>query len=301
MGKHKSGIPSTLRLEEKDLNNEHRADSMAPSSKSRSRRKPATGARGYGNSRLNDAAINNQKRKRPNAQKHGFFSSCPTIPGENPREFIGLYSAMLDEWQPSGPTEVDAVYNLADLMWRNRRAQKMLRAKLITETCHPGSPTFDARRGFDLFIYCMRTEPETAFERHASKLLTTDNISHLARKFPRSNYQSTSEWAEAVIAEIKSVLLPAALPSLESTEPEEGDLPEPFRKLVVETLVAASIHLEKEFFEDELNLCERLEVRIHRQVKHLIQLKAMKQMLRQSSVLREDEQPKRITARSVLQ
>jgi hypothetical protein len=40
---------------------------------------------------------------------------------------------------------------------------------------------------------------------------------------------------------------------------------------------------------------------IARQVKHLIQTKAMKQMLRQTSAARDDEQPKRITARNGLQ
>jgi hypothetical protein len=76
-------------------------------------------------------------------------------------------------------------------------------------------------------ILCLRAEPETAFERMASRLLTAATISHLEQKFPPSNYQSTSEWAEAVITEIKSILLPAAPPSLEATEPGEGDLPEP--------------------------------------------------------------------------
>jgi hypothetical protein len=69
------------------------------------------------------------------------------------------------------------------------------------------------------------------------------------------------------------------------------------RKSVVESLVAASILSEKELFDDELNLRERLEAMIDRKIKHLIQLKAMKQMLRQTSVARDDEQPKRITAR----
>jgi hypothetical protein len=152
------------------------------------------------------------------------------------REFAELYVAVIEEWQPSGPTEADAVYSLADLMWRKRRAQKMLRAKLSMNTWQPDSRIFDERRGLNLFIYCLRSEPETAFERPASVLLSADNISRLTRKFPRSNYQSTSEWAEAVIGEIKSVLLPAAPPSLEAAEPGEGDMPEPFRTMVVAPL-----------------------------------------------------------------
>jgi len=60
---------------------------------------------------------------------------------------------------------------------------------------------------------------------------------------------------------------------------------EPLRKILLYTQVAASIFQAREFYEDELNLRERLDAMIHRQVKHLIQLKAMKQMLRQTSAL----------------
>ena len=221
----------------------------------------------------------------------------PTIPGEDLREFEALHFALIDEWQPSGPTEIDAVLSLADLMWRKRRAQRFLRAKLILSTFDPHSATFDERRGFNLFIHWMRSEPETAFERHASIFLRPHAISHLQQRFPCSNYQSTSEWAEAVILEITSVLLPAAPPSLEATEPGEGDLSEPLRKMPGELQAIASITHAGKDFEAELNLRQRLDAMIHRQVKHLIQLKAMKQMLRQTSAARDDEQPKRITAK----
>jgi hypothetical protein len=44
-----------------------------------------------------------------------------------------------------------------------------------------------------------------------------------------------------------------------------------------------------EDFEADLNLRQRVDAMIHRQIKHLIQLKAMKQMLRQISDARDDE------------
>jgi hypothetical protein len=199
-----------LIMENKDLNNDHTASGMPPSSKSRSKRTPVARAHHY-RSRLNDAATPIPQGKRRNALKHGVFALNPTIPGEDVGEFIELYAAVIEEWQHSGPTEADAVFSLADLMWRKRRAQRMLRAKLVLSTWDPHSPTFDECYGLDLFISCMRSEPEAAFERHASKVLRPDAISHLKQTFPRSNYQSTSEWAQAVIMEIKSVLLPAAL------------------------------------------------------------------------------------------
>jgi len=290
------------------MSNQHGADSTQPSlaqparsrkpaSESRPKRRLADEARGYRN-RPNDAVIPVQKQKRPNAQKHGVFAVSPTIPGEDEREFIELHSDLIAEWQPSGPTEADAVFSLADLMWRKLRAQRFLQGELIANTYDIRSPSFDERWGLNIFICCLRWEPETAFERRASRILMADTISHLTQKFPRSNYQSTSEWAGAVIMEIESVLLPAAPPSLAATEPGACNWPEPVRKMVVERQVAASIVHAKNLFEDDLNLRERLDAMIHRQFKHLIQLKAMKQMLRQTSPEREDEQPRKIAGRS---
>jgi hypothetical protein len=281
-----------------DVNDELNGGGISPSSKSLSKRKPAAGSRRHP-SRLSDAAT--RVPKRPNALKHGMFALNPTIPGEDEREYVELRARLFVEWEPSGPTEEDAVFSLADLMWRKLRAQRLLRAKFTASTYDPNMPSFDERRGFALFIDCLRSEPETAFQRHASRFLRANTINHLKQKFSRSNYQSTSEWAEAVIIEIKSVLLPAALPSLEATEPGEGDLSEPLRKTLIEWKVGASIQDAREDFEADLNLRQRIDVMIHRQVKHLIQLKAWKQMIRQTSASRDDEQPKRIAARDGLQ
>jgi hypothetical protein len=69
-------------------------------------------------------------------------------------------------------------------------------------------------------------------------------------------------------------------------------------KLMLEWSTVNTVHYAAEFLEDELKLRERLEAVIDRKIKHLIQLKAMKQMLRQTSAAREDKQPKRIAVRS---
>ena len=68
--------------------------------------------------------------------------------------------------------------------------------------------------------------------------------------------------------------------------------------LAAQTQTATVVAHAKELLEDELNLRERLDAMIDRKVKYLMQLKAGKQMLRQSSALREDEPPKRIAAPS---
>jgi hypothetical protein len=239
------------------------------------------------------------KWKRANAQKHGVFSACPTIPGENPRDFIKLHSDLIAEWQPSGRTEHDLVFDLADLMWRKIRAQKYLQIILMQNSFDPRSPFFDEAYGLCNFMFELRTQPELAFEKEADRWLLPEKIKYLKEKFPRSSYQSTSEWAQEVLDEIETVLLPA-IPRLEAPEPwqkVECGIEEALT-LAAEAQTATVLAHAKELFEEELNLRERLDGMIDRKVKHLMQVKAMKQMLRQTSALREDEPPKRIAVAS---
>jgi len=238
-----------------------------------------------------------QKWKRANAQKHGVFSINPTIPGEDPREFEALHSAVINEWNPSGPTEYDAVFSIADAIWRKLRAQKFVRAKVTANTFDPGHPTFDEARGLFLFSCHMRSEPEMAFETHASVSLRADKIDHLEQKFPRSNYKSTEEWAAAVITEIETELLPVALgPRLKPGE-KLDDYSEAFRQSAIEMQLFLTVIHSREFLDDELDVRDRLDARIVRAVKYLVQTKAMKQMLGQTSGEREDKQLGKITAK----
>jgi hypothetical protein len=261
----------------------HSPSDTLPSSKSRSKRTPA--ARAYHRrSRFNDAATYHPKWKRPNAQKHGVFSVTPVIHGEDPREFEALHSAVIDEWKPSGPTEQEGVFSLADLFWRKLRLRKFLRAKLTADAFDPRHPAFDEEWGMLRFNYFMRVEPETAFEQQASNCLRRDKINYLKEKFPRSNYQSGSDWAEAIIKEIRTVLLPARLSSDGSEAGElTASLSETWRQMACEGRLTIAIINASAFFDHELDLRERLDAMIVRQFKYLVQLKTMKQMLRQST------------------
>jgi hypothetical protein len=280
-----------------DLNDELPGGGISPSSKSRSKREPAAGARRHP-SRLNDAAVRILQWRRPNARKHGAFSSmCPTIPGEDPREFQELHSALIDEWQPCGPSEEDAVFSLADLMWRKRRVQRFTQAKLQAATFDARTPAYDETHGLALFAHYMATAPEIAFD-SAYKFVSPEISDRLKQKFPRSSYQSTSDWAEAILTDIQSMLQPAAA---REAGKELDDLTEAVVKLMLEWKAVNTIDHAAKFLEDELKSLERLEAMIDRKIKHLIHVKAMKQMLRQTSAARDDEQPKRITARNGLQ
>jgi hypothetical protein len=74
---------------ETDLNNDHSADGISPSSKSRPKRTPRVRAN-HRRSRDNDCVVRNPQSK-----------------VEDPREFQELHSTLIDEYQPSGPSEDD--------------------------------------------------------------------------------------------------------------------------------------------------------------------------------------------------
>jgi hypothetical protein len=170
---------------------------------------------------LNEMLTPRPKWRRPNTQKHGAFAENPIILNENQFEFERLFSDLIDEWQPSGPTEDEAVFSLASDMWRKQRVQRALQAKLAYRTFfEPDCPVFDEMDGLMRFCSAVRAEPETAFEKHASCCLKADKIKHLKEKVPRSGYASASEWAEAIVVEIFVKLVPQAI---DLTVPEFKD------------------------------------------------------------------------------
>jgi hypothetical protein len=212
---------------------------------------------------------NRQKQpKQPNAYQHGIFSRITIVPGEDAQEFEALYFALIQEWTPAGATEEDAVLSIAKAIWRKRRAQKFVEIQLTKNTIDPSHPSYDESLGLIGFTAVLRTRPDVAFEEFASRCLRADKIKRLTQKFPRSDFNSTQEWAKAVIDEIESVLLP---------EVTIGD----HTAAEIVSLALSSATFTDDFFDQELRLDERLDIMIDRAVKRLIQTKAMKQMLGQ--------------------
>ena len=61
------------------------------------------------------------KNKNQNAVKHGVFAEVVILPGEDVKEFEELHQSLINEWNPDGPAEHDAVSTLAKCLWRKRR------------------------------------------------------------------------------------------------------------------------------------------------------------------------------------
>jgi hypothetical protein len=236
--------------------------------------------------------MNNPKWKQPNALKHGVFAQSPIIPGEDPEEFKELHSAVIAEWSPAGATEEEAVFTIATAMWRKRRADTFLRMQLLKNLFDISHPAFDESLSMLAFAGRMRRTPETAQE-YSSRFLSAKKINYLNEKFPRSEFDSTAEWAQAVIDEIDLLVEPT--PNYREYEVPEGlrgllgERPEGIKKMLA---LRPSVH-SGDLFSQELALNERLDAMIDRAIKRLIQLKAMKQMLRQASLERADDQPRK--------
>jgi len=58
---------------------------------------------------------------RYNAMTHGILSKLVVLPHEDNDEFERILDALVVEHQPSGPTEMHLVEDLAAVMWRKRR------------------------------------------------------------------------------------------------------------------------------------------------------------------------------------
>jgi hypothetical protein len=231
--------------------------------------------------------MRNQNRfKYPNAQKHGVFAATAILPGEDHGEFKKLLSDLLAKWTPNGPTEEEAVLSIAKAVWRKRRLQKFLDVQVAKNQLDPSHKAFDISFGLRSLVALLKFSPETAFDEYASRFLRPDKVSFLKSKYPRSKYKSAEDWAKALIDEIK------AMPETQRLPREAED---------VAKLFLSCEAVSHELFQQELTLDERLDVMIDRAVKRLIQIKAMKQMLDQTSAGRSADQPKRIeskTARS---
>jgi hypothetical protein len=226
-------------------------------------------------SRLINSTIRSAKYKRPNALKHGVYATPTLIPGENPKEFEELLAELLDEYKPLGPSLRHAVHCLADSMWRLRRLKKSVQTELYVNTFDPHHPAFNEAWGFAMFMQYLGSDPENCFDQHAKKYLRRDKIDDLKRKFPRTNYQSTAEWAQAVTTEILSALWPVK-PQFEAPELayRADELEQAVREWRTGQQVAGSIAHARELLEYELRETEHLNGMIVKQTRHCAELKA---------------------------
>ena len=220
-----------------------------------------------------------RRQKKPtNAFKHGVFAAVTIAPGEDPKEFEELHAELIREWEPDGATEKETVLGLAGDIWRKRRVQKFRLAELSKNLLDPEHPSHDESVGLLACVGTLLHDPEADFA-EASRGLRADKIQYLKNKFPRRDFQSTTEWNRAIINEIQSNLLPNSV-----LDPE---IAKPF------FLMRSAATLGGNSFKEELALEERLDAMIDKKIRRLLTLKATKPMLGLTSAQRADDKSKK--------
>jgi hypothetical protein len=210
------------------------------------------------------------KKKLPNAMTHGTFTQVTILPGEDPRAFFRLHSELIQEWQPSGPTEDDAVLTIAKGIWRKGRFQRFLEGELTICTMLPDHPAYDERRALYDFLKALDISPEKVLAGSMDSL--SEGLKyHLRVEFPEENFEFVSERVQA----IKDYILSERLPEVERVG-----------KPVQISYWDSKQIVTPEEFEREIAVDERIDATIDRAAKRLIQIKAMKQMLAQTAVNR---------------
>jgi hypothetical protein len=191
-----------------------------------------------------------------NAWKHGGYSNLGVLPGEDAREFERLHQSLVDEYMPSGPTESDLVMSLAKYMWRKSRltiyAQAAEARKFWGDT-FAGSPMESQ------VALMKRAALETAAFQKQLPLIEE------YKKARRETLPQTVELNEQLIAYAN--LDKKSLSELIVSAKIEPELARLGDQITVETLI------------EEIEVDERLDKRIERLSKRLVQLKAEKQFL----------------------
>jgi hypothetical protein len=208
------------------------------------------------------------KHTTPNALKHGVFAAAAILPGEDPSEFHALHASLIAEWTPNGASEREFVTTMAQAIWAKRRRQKHSEVRVFQNMLDLKHASYDEEFGLRGLAAFLQSEPETAFRAYARRLLRPVKIADLERKFPRSEYQSETDRAKAVLKHINAELA------------EQPSLPDGLDLVGLHQTVAT---VSMEVFKQEIELDERLNTMFHRAMKGLIECKAMKQILRETT------------------
>ena len=64
-----------------------------------------------------------KRYRKPNALKHGGFSSMELFPWEDGTAFEKLHRDLVEQYQPRGPVQEDCIRTIASCIWRKHRVR----------------------------------------------------------------------------------------------------------------------------------------------------------------------------------
>ncbi len=76
-----------------------------------------------------------------NAVKHAVLSRYTVLPWEDAGEYEGLFSALVEEHMPEGPTGTHLVEEVAGIVWRKRRL-RLAEASAMREGLHRATQSY---------------------------------------------------------------------------------------------------------------------------------------------------------------
>jgi hypothetical protein len=233
---------------------------------------------------------------RPSALKHGAFSSSAFFPWENRADFEALHSELIDEWDPCGAFEEEAVFTIASCMWKKRRIREKRQLEVLAHLRTPDpqsskqpTPFFENQieqlkftlsnkstavappsRQFN-YDEAMLLELSASFYGHMSEqslkwkfLIRNKFTDHLKEAVPREKYPEFIDYIRALKNEIDEVLLPR----VRNERPTDDYI----------AAKTASEFLTAERILEDLALEERLDATMDKAIRRLAQAKALKQI-----------------------
>jgi hypothetical protein len=200
----------------------------------------------------------------PSATTHGAFAKIAIFPHESKEEYERLRLAVMEEFKPNGPTEVDAVETVTRCIWRKRRVEAHIAAKLA-ERQNNREQTARAALG------ALRLDPDSV-----GAILRTcapDICQQIDKKFPRANYTTESEWNSAARDHLEMVLRSELIP------PDGEEVPPSQPDWTFFFTPKSSDLSDEQLIDLELKTIERLDAMMDHVIKRLGQIKTMKQLM----------------------
>ena len=210
------------------------------------------------------------KNRNQNAVKHGVFAEVVILPGEDVKEFEELHQSLINEWNPDGPTEHDAVSTLAKCSWRKRRLVRYQRNEVATWEDEESESLRRGQEKNDRDIKMLLRFVEDV-ESGSLGSVTEENLAtkleipwseYYKIRFKRKDYTSDSAWLAAIVDDIKDELTPNLL------ELKRRDYPK-----------AEEVFCDGEYIARELALEERMDMMIDKAIKRLCQIKTAKDVV----------------------
>ena len=241
-------------------------------------------------------SLKSKRYNRPSALKHGAFSSSAFFPWEDRAEFEALHLELIDEWDPNGAFEAEAVFTIASCMWKKRRIREKRQLEVLTHLRTPDpqsskEPTPFFESGIEQLKFTLSNKstavapPSRQLDSDEAVLLKLSNsfygdlsefslkltflfrnkfTEHLKEAVPREKYPEFIDYVRALKTEIDDVLLPR----VRKERPSDDYI----------AAKTASEFLTEERILEDLALEERLDATMDKAIRRLAQAKALKQI-----------------------